>query len=243
MVKIFLVTLLLAGCISKNEIYQTVSTANKSIFTYANYTDSGLQLPDSFTNNKLYFKNNEFFSQKPEFDPTKGMSYHSSGDINKLHRYYEITGTLYNWLICQKAISHIKDSDQIEDIPMYSIYFLGHVKANTTYKSFLILIDKMKNDIYTEIKSVVEINYYNKKITSIRNIAGIWKEADGLTKDWTEQSGENYKYNQISDESYFPYFSENTIKEMIKHKEKIDIYIRYCFYSLDNEGRITDKYD
>lgn len=244
MVRLLLIAFLLTGCISQKGIYQSIQLPG-ALLNYSNYEKNGYQLADTFIKNGLEFEEMNLLPQKPKLDTILGVNYRNTGDINKLKGHYEIDHKFLYWLTHQTVINqdnsiyNINDSIELLNyMNSFSIYFLGHLKTEMKYNSFLIL-EKMKDQNPSRnIKSIFQINHLNGKVTSIYIIANIINEDDILIKGWTDKTGSNYKFNLIFDESWVTYFSNKTLKKRAKRNEKIDIITNYCIYELSNEGRV-----
>lgn len=172
------------------------------------------------------------------------------------HREDSIPESFYDWLVNQNVVNHRKNDSifcltrggKLKDYSSYinelkervSISFIGNIKSDSQYNSFLLLVnnDKQNEDPTYAMFFVILVNHQEGKIKSMITVGSYISAGDAIIT-WTEKNNGNHLLKSQSTGIGILYSYEE-LKQMRKKGEKFKEIILYYPFSIDKkEGWIN----
>jgi hypothetical protein len=204
MILIILFNLLFIKCSTMDN-----SLPNSDILLFENYAQNKIILPEEpLLNEGISFSDSILVNKEWLLRPKQG---------------HKIKGELFN-VLCQFNLINQWNTYKKSEINPYSdnyeeflekrkqelrLFYLGEIKLNKNYKSFLILVSDGENDDYNVVRNLFLMNVMNNKVSSLTRVSS-----------YTCFDGEcNYIYTEISTNNFLIMREEEVSSDVIVPEE------------------------
>lgn len=219
------------------------------LLEYENYFDSTKTYQiseEEIINHQDWFVENTFNQYDPKF------AIYPIPNHDSYRRRDSISLSFNEWLINQNVVNHrrldslfsLKQGTELENYISYikkyrektKIYFVGKIKSNGQYSSFLLLQndDSTNKDLAYALYYLIQVNHRNGVVKSLVKV-GCFISAGSALEEWTEKKKGKYLIMRKDADSnvFFPY---DILKQMQQNGIKLEKQIQYYPYSIDKKN-------